>query len=90
MKKYTVWYILKKDNHGYLKNREVEAENKKDAFAKAEEYAQTHFYRHAFTKSLKAPEWHGGEPGDLEHSDLHYNGMVYTRAYKYGTQIVLW
>lgn len=90
MKNFTVWYILKMFNHGYLKSVEVEAENKKEAFAKAEEYTQTYFARHAFTKSLKAPVWQGGEPGDLERRNLSYNGMVYTEASKHGKQIVLW
>lgn len=90
MKKFVVWYILKMNSHGYLKHLEVEAENKKDAFAITEEYARTHFDRHAFTKTLKEPQWQGGIPGDLERRNLTYDGMVYTRASKYGKQIVLW
>lgn len=90
MKNFTVWYILKMNNHGFMKSVEVEAENKKEAFAKAEEYVHTLFNHHAFTKSLKAPEWQGGEPGDLERRNLSYDGMVYTRASKSGTHIVLW
>lgn len=90
MSKYVVWYILKMDNHGYLKSHEVEAADKKEAFALTEEYAQVTFSRHAFTKSLKAPKWEGGVPGDLERRNLSYSGMVYSMASKYGKQIVLW
>lgn len=91
MKEYDVWYILKMNNHGYAKHVCVEAENKKEAFDAAEKAVQKLFNRHAFHKTLTPPEWESGsEPGDLERSTLHFGGAYYSRAYRYGKQIVIW
>lgn len=90
MKEYTVWFIVKLNNRGYLHCRNVTASDKKQAWGMIEEFTMDTFGRHAFAKTTKAPEWAGGVPGDLERRNLYFNGMTYTGAYKYGKQIVLW
>lgn len=91
MKQYDVWYTLKMNNHGYVKHVCVKAESKKEAFAMAEVEVQKLFNRHAFHKTLKPPVWKdGAAPSDLERCELDFNGATWTRAYKYGKQIVLW
>lgn len=71
MKDYTVYFIIKKNNHGYMNQKTVVAKNQKEAIAAVKEKVKENTGRHAFQCSCKAPE-------KME-CGLYYNGWVYTR-----------
>lgn len=90
MKQYTVWYIIKRNNRGYVHHSEVEASNQKEAMKLTEEDAKQRFDRHAFSKTTKEPVWEGGEPSDWETRPLTIAGDRYSKAFRYGKQVVVW
>lgn len=84
MKHYSVWFIVKKNNHGYLHVYETDAANKKDAFQAARDYCRKQYNAHAFTMSTTGPKFVIG-PNTVE-----YNGGVYTKSTVFGSHIILW
>ena len=66
MKEYTVWFIIKKEGHGWVKKFTTQAKNQKEAKEKALEYSLSKLDRYAFYRTCHAPvetdsglHWHG-------------------------------
>lgn len=72
MKEYQIYFVIKKDNCGYIKTMVVSARNKKEAFAAVEEASRKYYKRHAFYKTTTPPV-------EMENGVL-YDGMLYTRG----------
>lgn len=72
MKAYVIYYVIKRNGHAELKHAEIEAQNKKTAFAEVERLAQEKYGRHAFSKTTEAPV--AGKHG------VEWRGMIYTKA----------
>ena len=72
MKEYVVWYIVKKNGHGYLYKHRTKAKNKKEAFQSTREACERLHSAHAFGMSTNGPEF--------TTNGASYNGMIYTRA----------
>lgn len=72
MKEYTVYFEIRRNRHGYLKQHTVDANNKKQAFELVEAYSQTTYKRHAFNKTTEPPQY--------ENDGIFFNGMLWTRA----------
>lgn len=83
MKTYTVYYCIKKNNSGFLCHEDIEANNKKEAFALCEEISKKKHKAHAFWKTLSAPD------GMTEYG-FSWQGMVFTRYWEIGNKKVLW
>lgn len=75
MKKYNVYYIIKKNGHGYLRNMEVDAHNQKEAMQIVKEAVLRETGRNAFHKTCKAPV--------KTKYGMQYDGMTYTRYNEY-------
>lgn len=71
MRQYIVYFILKKNSHGYLKQMEVTANNQREAIASVRKSVKESTGRNAFGATCKAPK---GVPSGME-----FNGMIYTR-----------
>lgn len=71
MKRYTVYFIIKKNNHGYLNEKTVIAHNQKEAVKLVRESVKAESGRNAFKCTCKKPE--------LVPSGMKYGGIVYTR-----------
>ncbi len=72
MKEYIVWYIVKKNGHGYLYKHYAQVRNRKEAFQATREACERLHSAHAFSMSTKGPELSAG--------GTNYNGMIYARA----------
>ena len=68
---YTVYYIIKMNNHGYLKSRRVQARNQKDAIREVRASVKETTGRTAFSATCSKPE-------PTRHG-MEYNGMIYKR-----------
>ena len=71
MNQYTVYFIVKKNNHGYLNQIEVTARNQREAIAIAQEQVKESSGRNAFGATCKAPKRVAG--------GMEFNGGTYTR-----------
>lgn len=71
MKYYKVYYIIKKNGHGYLNETEVQAKNQKEAIAKVRADVRERTGRNAFSATCKAPA--------ITKYGLYWNGGTYTR-----------
>lgn len=71
MKDYTVYFIIKKFNHGYLTQKTVSAKNMKVAIQIVKDTVKTETGRHAFTCTCKAPI--------KNKNGLEYNGKTYSK-----------
>ena len=68
---YTVYFIIKKNCHGYLNQMGVTAKNQKEAVALVRDSVRRDSGRNAFSATCKAPK---------KVSDgMLFNGMTYTR-----------
>ena len=86
LKQYKVWFVIKKNNHGYLKSMEVEASNQKQAKEIVDEEAARKYGAHAFWKTFK-------QPVERPDGSVEYDGSVICpRVYKApnGTITMLW
>lgn len=72
---YTVYYIIKKNNSGYLRSRTVLARNQKEAIREVKTQVKETTGRTAFSATCKKPE-------PTTHGML-WNGMIYTRWNEY-------
>ena len=71
MKDYTVYFIIKKDGHGYLNSETATAKNQKEAKKQVKELVYKNTGRTAFGCTCKAPI--------RVKSGMEFNGGVYTR-----------
>lgn len=55
MKDYTVYFIIKKDRHGYLNQETVKAHNKKEAVKMVRDMVKTNTGRNAFSATCNSP-----------------------------------
>lgn len=74
MKKYTVYYIIKRDGHGYLRWSTIDAENQKTAIKRVKDSVKLETGRTAFRATCKEPASHK--------QGLLFDGMIYTRYNK--------
>lgn len=71
MKSYTVYFIIKKFNHGYLNEETVEANNQKEAIKIVKENVKNRCNKYAFNCTCKKP---------IRTKDgMEMNGAVYTK-----------
>lgn len=56
MKKYTVHYVIKKNNTGYPRSMEIEAKNQREAMAAVKDKVYNQTGRNAFWTTCKAPQ----------------------------------
>ena len=71
MKKYKVYYIIKKHGHGYLHETEKKKKNQREAVRKVRQTVRTNTGRNAFHCSVHSPV-------KMKYG-LEYDGTVYTR-----------
>lgn len=79
MKTYTVYYIIKQNRHGYLRNETVEANNQKEAIKAVREQVREKTGRNAFSATCK-------EPVKIERG-LEFQGSIYTRYCEYDNSL---
>jgi hypothetical protein len=71
MKTYTVYFIIKKNNHGYLHEKTVEASNQKEAIKLVRDQVPEECGRNAFHCTCKKP---------IRTKDgMEMNGIIYTK-----------
>ena len=71
MKDYTVYFIIKKDGHGYLNQAEVSAKNQAEAIASVRKSVRESSGRNAFSATCNAPV--------RVKDGMLFNGGTYTR-----------
>jgi hypothetical protein len=71
MKEYTIYFIIKKNGHGYMNQETVAAKNKAEAIRLVKANILENTGRNAFQCTTKQPVIRDGV--------LEYNGMLYTR-----------
>ena len=71
MKDYTVYFIIKKDAHGYLNQETVTAQTQKEAIRQVKEKVKRNTGRTAFTCTCKPPK--------RVQAGMIYNNSLYTR-----------
>ena len=71
MKDYTVYFIIKKDRHGYLNQETVKAHNKKEAVKMAREMVRANTGRNAFNATCNSPL--------VTRTGCLFNGMLYQK-----------
>ena len=83
MKKYDVWFITKRNNHGYLHKHEAIAENQKIAIKLIKECCRIQYQAHAFSVSTKTPE--------VMEDGVVYLDMLYPKAQAVNEKMfILW
>lgn len=92
MKTYNVYFIIEKNGHGELKMVAMNADNKKDAFAKVDIVAQEKYKAHAFHKTTECPKFNTYKAinKDFIIKNVEWNGMIYTRVHRIGSRTYLW
>lgn len=70
MKDYTVYFIIKKDNHGYLNQQTVQARNRENAIKAVKAKVLRDSGRNAFNCTMQKPE--------RVANGMRFNGMTYT------------
>ena len=68
---YTVYYVISKNNHGYLCNNTVTANNQQEAIKLTKTHAKEMRGHHAFCCTCKRPE--------KTEKGLLWSGMWYTK-----------
>ena len=72
MKTYTVYFIIKKNNHGYLNEKTVEANSQKEAIKFVRNQVKDECGRNAFNCTCKKP---------IRTKDcVEMNGIIYTKC----------
>lgn len=71
LKNYTVYFVIKKNNHGYLNQETVTAENQKQAIRMVKDSVYKNSGKNAFYCTCEEPE--------MTKAGLVFNGGTYTR-----------
>lgn len=71
MRDYTVYFIIKKNNHGYLNQQTIKAKNQREAIKAVKEKVLADTGKHAFSCTTQKPE--------RASDGMRFNGMTYTR-----------
>ena len=74
MKKYTVYYVIKRDGHGWLRHHDVMAKNQKEAFRLTKEHVYNTIKRNAFWCTCKIPV-------ELDDGTLEWDWRNFPRYY---------
>lgn len=70
-KSYRVYFIIKKNNHGYLNEKVITASNQKDAIKLVREKVREESGRNAFHCTCKAPK--------KVKDGMEFDGFIYKR-----------
>lgn len=71
MKSYIIYFIIKKNNHGYLNEIQIEAVSKKEAIIKTKKMVMENSGKHAFACTNRKPV--------KTKTGLEFNGMIYPK-----------